>query len=172
MEASLSNTSVDVKVCSRCGKPGAFNKNRANADGLDSWCRTCRKVTNAEYYAKNPEKYLARTKSYRTTFQDKHPEACMWRLARRRARERELAFDIEPADIVIPATCPLLGIELLRSKEYAKDNSPSLDRRDPRYGYVKGNVWVISYRANRMKSDASIEELELLLKNLRAALSP
>lgn len=171
MEASLPKTGSDVKVCSRCGKPGVFNKNRANADGLDSWCRSCRKITNAEYYAENPKKYLARTKTYRTTFQDKHPEKCVWLLARRRAKEKRLDFDIEPTDITIPPLCPLLGIALVRSKEYAKYNSPSLDRKDPKFGYIKGNVWVISYRANTMKNDATLEEIELLAKNLRAALS-
>ena len=44
---------------------------------------------------------------------------------------------------------------------------PSLDRIDGAKGYVKGNVRVISHRANMLKNDATIEELELVLKDLR-----
>lgn len=45
------------------------------------------------------------------------------------------------------------------------DNSPTLDRKDSTRGYVPDNVWVISHRANRMKNNATLEEMELLVKN-------
>jgi hypothetical protein len=32
---------------------------------------------------------------------------------------------------------------------------------------VKGNVWVVSFKANSMKRDATLEELEMLVENLR-----
>lgn len=32
---------------------------------------------------------------------------------------------------------------------------------------TKGNVWIVSRRANMIKSDATLEELELLVNNLR-----
>ncbi len=48
------------------------------------------------------------------------------------------------------------------------DDSPSLDKIIPKLGYVKGNVWVVSNKANRIKSNATIEELELLVKNLKS----
>ena len=35
----------------------------------------------------------------------------------------------------------------------------SIDRIDSTKGYEKGNVWVISGRANRIKNDATPEEL-------------
>jgi hypothetical protein len=43
----------------------------------------------------------------------------------------------------------------------------TIDKIDPKKGYVKGNVWIISFRANRIKYDASLEELALITKNLR-----
>lgn len=49
-------------------------------------------------------------------------------------------------------------------------SSPSLDRIDNRMGYVPGNVWVISWKANRMKSDASMEELRVFCTNMLALL--
>ena len=35
-------------------------------------------------------------------------------------------------------------------------------------GYVRGNVWIVSRRANSIKSDATVEELERIARNLRA----
>lgn len=48
-----------------------------------------------------------------------------------------------------------------------QNDSPTIDKIIPNLGYVKGNVWVISAKANRMKSNATVEELELLVKNLK-----
>nr|DAO50658.1 MAG TPA: restriction endonuclease [Caudoviricetes sp.] len=90
------------------------------------------------------------------------------RSAKRRALSQGIPFDIDYTDIHIPEYCPLLGIKL--NKHIGDggrfDDSPSLDKIIPELGYVKGNVWIISDRANRIKSDASLEELQLLVKNL------
>lgn len=80
------------------------------------------------------------------------------RLAKRRAKAKGLSFDLRPEDIVIPELCPVLGIPLIRGGK-ARDNWPSLDRMVPALGYTRDNVRVISYRANRIKNDASADEL-------------
>ena len=80
--------------------------------------------------------------------------------ARTRARKAGVPFTIITDDIVIPTHCPILGIPLFqKTGKGGGDNSPSLDRVKPEQGYVPGNVLVISNRANRLKSDASIREL-------------
>ena len=79
--------------------------------------------------------------------------------ARTRATERGMDFTITKEDIIIPDTCPLLGTPM---------KSPSLDRKDPTKGYIKGNVWVISNRANTLKNDATLQELKTLVENLEA----
>ena len=56
-------------------------------------------------------------------------------------------------------TCPVLGIPLY-SDGRDNQNAPSLDRFIPSLGYVKGNVFVISRRANVLKGDATIEEVK------------
>ena len=86
----------------------------------------------------------------------------MYRRAKARAKERGVDFSITPEDIVIPDNCPILNIPLYctTGKSGAFRNSPSLDRIDPTKGYISGNVWVISQRANSMKSNASPEELK------------
>lgn len=83
------------------------------------------------------------------------------RSARRRAQKRGLPFDLERYDIKIPNFCPALGIPLFRSVGLKAQgpNSPTLDRITPELGYVRGNVRVISSRANQIKSDASTAEL-------------
>ena len=73
-----------------------------------------------------------------------------------------MEFNIEPSDVVVPDVCPVLGINLVRSQRkrgHKLDSSPSLDRIRNDKGYIKGNVVVVSFRANRLKSDASADEL-------------
>ena len=62
---------------------------------------------------------------------------------------------------MIPDFCPVLGLPLYRNTGGSAQgpNSPSLDRTDATLGYTKGNVNVISSKANAIKSNASPEEL-------------
>jgi len=66
--------------------------------------------------------------------------------------------------ISLPSHCPILGIELnyngLGEQAFIRsDSSPSLDQIIPSKGYTADNVQVISWRANRIKNDATPEEL-------------
>lgn len=79
--------------------------------------------------------------------------------ARQRAKALDVACTIEVADVVVPEVCPVLGISLVRGDGKQQASSPSLDRIDSTKGYVPGNVQVLSYKANAMKSDATPEEL-------------
>jgi hypothetical protein len=65
-------------------------------------------------------------------------------------------------DIQIPEFCPALGIKLewnTGRRASANRTSPSLDRVKPELGYVKGNVVVVSNRANHLRNNATAEEL-------------
>jgi hypothetical protein len=68
-------------------------------------------------------------------------------------------FSISVQSIVIPAICPALGIPIVLG-ERRSDNSPSLDCVVPEDGYVPGNVRVISDKANRLKGDRMLAQLE------------
>ena len=46
------------------------------------------------------------------------------------------------------------------------DTSPTLDKIIPERGYVKGNVQVISHKANSMKRNASLDELLLFSRKV------
>lgn len=80
--------------------------------------------------------------------------------ARRNAGGRGHEFKLKIGDLEIVTHCPIFGMKLVYgSSGGAKDNSASLDRIDSKLGYIPGNVWVISWKANRIKSSSTPEEL-------------
>jgi len=89
--------------------------------------------------------------------------------ARNRARMGGLECTITVDDIVIPETCPVLGIPLFarigagRSNRDQVENSPSLDRIDNGKGYIPNNIAVISMRANMIKNNATLAELKAIV---------
>lgn len=80
--------------------------------------------------------------------------------AKHRALVKGLEFDITHEDVSLPTTCPILKIPIrvVRGQGRRQDG-PSLDRMDSTKGYVKGNVWIISDLANRMKQEASVSQI-------------
>ncbi len=105
-------------------------------------------------------------KEWRKTYVPQHPINKMLNSARRRAKDQGLDFNLEKSDIIIPEVCPYLGIKLSPHSRRgdSKKTVMSLDRIDPTKGYVKGNVEVISWQANTMKSDATAAELIMFAK--------
>jgi len=99
------------------------------------------------------------------------PQYAMWSSAKHRAKVKGLPFSITPLDIKIPDVCPMFGTKLelgkCRVKGQTRANAASLDRVVPKLGYVTGNIRVISYRANTMKSNASLEEIKRLAEWLQ-----
>lgn len=94
----------------------------------------------------------------------------LYRRAFARAKKYGVPCTITANDIIIPDVCPILGIPLIwTDKQGGHPNSPSLDRFDPKLGYVPGNIAVISKRANAMKYDASIDDVRKLLKWMEAS---
>jgi t-SNARE complex subunit (syntaxin) len=71
-------------------------------------------------------------------------------------------FSIELEDIIIPEKCPVFGFDLKREDRQTWMCAPSVDRIDSSKGYIKGNVTVVSRRANILKKDATLKELEQL----------
>lgn len=99
----------------------------------------------------------------RTRWDHDHWEDRLWRGAKGSSKTRGIPFDITREDIVIPELCPILGLPLYTGAHpeyYPKhNNTASLDRIDSSKGYIKNNIWVISWLANKMKQNASHEEL-------------
>lgn len=93
----------------------------------------------------------------------------IWCNVKKRAKQKSIKFDLSIEDIPqIPEHCPILGITIKENNISAPlDSSPSLDRINPKLDYIKGNVRIICNRANRIKSDASLKELRLILEDAK-----
>jgi hypothetical protein len=135
-------------------------------------CLECRRTVQRKYYQdhrKTPQHMELRRSEERRRFRE---NPARWFLARCRARSKQLGlpFNLTKEDIVIPATCPVLGIPLAVGDRVATFNSPSIDRLVPSRGYVKGNVAIISKRANQIKNDATPAELRAVAAWLEGAL--
>lgn len=127
-------------------------------EAIKRW--TIEKKKDPEFRKKLSIENSARNKLRRTS----DPAYYLLAGARRRAKISGLEFAITKEDCAVPSICPVLGIPLRPATGCADDNSPELDRVDNTKGYVKGNVMVISRRANRIKNNSTIEELRLILE--------
>lgn len=87
---------------------------------------------------------------------------------RRRAKAAGYECDLEIADLDAPALCPAIGIPLDWHAGVRADGLPSVDKINPAGGYVKGNVAVISFRANRLKNNATLAEVEGIARYMRS----
>ena len=91
----------------------------------------------------------------------------LWNHLKTSAAKRGIPFSLTLTDLnnlSFPVTCPIFGIELYFNRSCASDNSYSIDRIDSSRGYEIDNIIVISQRANRIKNNATFEELEKLVK--------
>jgi len=159
-----------------------FTKDASTSDSLSRLCRLCSQRRSAEIrnrrrkkqqtltrerYKNDPmfrAKALASSRSYQRRRLAEDPMYAhkleMWRNARSRAVRKGLTFTITVDDISIPQRCPILDLPLTRNqgRRGPTEESPTLDRIDPKHGYVPGNVIVISMRANTIKSFGTPEE--------------
>lgn len=149
-----------VKPCIKCGATERYG---------DGECAPCARVSNRAWLAANPAKVNARRRAYSAANPAKvnarmrawcaaNPVQVMLTSARKRARRKGLEFTLQVGDVAIPSHCPVLGVPLVRGTEHA----PSLDRVDTSLGYTPGNVLVVSNRVNKLKGDASLDELRAI----------
>lgn len=169
-------------TCERLLPIEMYSKNKALKYGYSNRCKECDKKVWSVYKENNKEKinkeYVDRYHSdpefrqHRLSIGKKvydkraleKPESFILQSAKSRAKARNLDFNLELSDIIIPEFCPILGIKLERGGQIF--NSPSIDRIDPLKGYIKGNIRIISQRANTMKNDASIKEMQTFCENI------
>lgn len=174
----------DVKVtentCSKCGVTKSaleFYRDSLSTTGLGSQCKLCCSKTSKAHSLKHKDRISKDRKAYREANKElisiqkrnsmlRNPEKHLLQSSIQRAGRSGLEHTITLSDITIPSVCPLLKIPL---KVGTKDNytsSPSLDRIDNTKGYIPGNVWVISSKANTMKNSATFAELRLFCENI------
>jgi hypothetical protein len=91
--------------------------------------------------------------------------------SKQRAKEKGREHSISVADVknIYPADglCPIFGVKLEFNEAGFRDSSPSIDRIDSTKGYTVDNIQVISWKANRIKGAATLQELEMLVAYLK-----
>lgn len=86
--------------------------------------------------------------------------------AKQRAQKYNIPFTLVTEDISVPEYCPILRVKLVLGSKGNYQFSPSIDRVDPRKGYIPENIRVVSSLANTMKNGATREQLTNFAKNI------
>lgn len=138
-----------ILTCKKCGvekEDKFFSAHSQCKTGYDiSACKPCKKA--AFDWKKTPL------------------EKRMYNRTKARAKQRNIEFSLELSDIVLPKFCPVFKRKLIYADP---DWTYSIDRINPNLGYIKGNIVIMSNRANMLKNDATASELQLVVDYLRA----
>lgn len=168
---------MEKKKCTKCNliKPlSEFYKAKDHRDGHTTQCMIClTEIRNSKkqymleysknYREKNAE--LVRDKN-RQAYRQRTPKKRMLMQAKNRAKNLNIDFNITEDDIIIPEVCPYLNVPFVVGTKYDYQYTYSLDRIDNKKGYIKGNVQVITMKANMMKNSATLEELITFSRNI------
>ena len=141
---------LPAKVCTKCKKNKLiteyYKRRRVRSDDTigtyhNSKCKTCEKEREQEYKKEKP-----------------FSRRCVD--VKRQATKKKVPFNLtaEYLESIWTKKCPVLGLELDINSGKTQDNSAQIDRLVPAKGYVKGNVSWLSFRANRLKSNATAKE--------------
>jgi hypothetical protein len=88
--------------------------------------------------------------------------------SKRRSRDKNLPFNLtsDYLESIFPKSCicPILGYKMKVSNITLGKLSPTLDRINPRLGYIKGNVEFVSNIANCMMTSATGKDIKRFVK--------
>lgn len=166
----------EERRCINCGTVWTIYCKSSNKTRQQHFCKECNALLDRN------EKRIIRNKvdsSYNEKVKEQKRQShknniihYIWFRAKKRAEKYGYDFNIEESDIIIPKVCPILEVPIVLGNKGNYEYTPSLDRIDNTKGYVKGNIQVISKKANSMKNSATIDELKCFCKNvLRYSLS-
>lgn len=151
--------------CRTMHPKSSFGKYASSPSGLNYVCSDVVSARNRTAHRKNQDQNNARHAATRVR-RKMSTDRIAWAIkklladARRRAGKKGLEFSLSPTDLSTPEKCPVFGCDLVyQADAKRRDESASLDRIDATRGYVPGNVWIVSWRANQIKSNATAAEL-------------
>jgi hypothetical protein len=165
-----------TKVCGNCKKSLPlfdFTVNKAAKDGLQYKCRSCDNLYQIKRRSKNREAMVEYHKNYRARNKDNlsFRLQALLNASRQRAvlKGREHSITIEDLKELYPkdGKCPVFGFDLEFGNAGFRETSPSVDRIDSTKGYTRDNIQIISWKANRLKAYATVEDLEILVAFLK-----
>ena len=143
-------------ICKSCSNKDSSRRNSKRKDSINQRRR---------FRLKNDLEFSQRIKNFKKVSYRKNVTTTILANAKRRAKALNLPFTITKEDLIIPDICPILEIPILIGKQNY-GNSPSLDKKIPELGYVKGNIRIISMKANVMKNNATLQELTKFSENI------
>lgn len=177
---------ITHKVCTKCKLDKlleAFSKGSKLGD-RQQWCKQCKSTYYVTlYYPNNKDNICARNKIYNSSLEIKayvsnrnriyyglpiNLAKRMYRSAKGRAKKLGVVFNLTSEYIYSilpdPLVCPVFGMRLSIGSGNSKDNSPTIDRICPELGYIKGNITIMSSLANRIKSNATVEQIYSVIR--------
>jgi hypothetical protein len=173
------------KICTQCIKDKPIKEFRTRkyigkikiSLYLESRCKDCERLRSHLYAVdpknkiKNKERSLRNyhTKGYARCKENrkKNLKKFLLNTVKYRAKKKGLDFNLIEEDLIIPDYCPLLEIRIAKTGSHKNSaNSPSIDRINSSLGYIRGNIRIISYRANILKNSITKEEVYIFYKNM------
>lgn len=145
---------METKRCSKCKEILPLSKfysdPRNKKHGRTSACGQCIYKQQMRY----------RDKSYFMTTHHNKASEC---------RRKGVPYDLDQDYLksIWTEECPIFGFKFTPREGRHLPTCPNLDRIDPTKGYVKGNVVWISRKANLIKSDASLADIEKVVDYLK-----
>jgi hypothetical protein len=170
-------SSIDYKECrskihqhkTRLVPLNLMGKLKRSKDGYSNKCKKCAIIEQRTSDSRGNRQRYKEKRRYREGM-----DKTLWRGCKDNAKIRGIEFNLDPEDIVVPDICPIFNIPLIKDVNYLKyngrknpmgvDEYPSIDRLDSTKGYIKNNINIISWKANNLKSNATLDDLEKLLK--------
>lgn len=164
-----------VKVCKRCQQRLGiehFYKNKNRKDGYSNECKDCSSERSRK--AHTGEKAIKKVAKAKVWKQENPKNTWVsWAVyrAKRRAKVKGVPFDLCTKQLLplVPDVCPVFGtpFTFIGNVSGGSDTSPSIDRIDPKKGYVIENIAIISVKANAIKSAYTSDDLMKVAKWLK-----
>jgi len=123
---------------------------------------TCVECSRGDHYQSDRDRYRAMDNTMPHQFRQRKNQAL----------KKGIPFTIELDELDQPEYCPILGIKLNyawggKNGKLRDPAKATVDKVIPELGYVPGNVYVISWRANKLKSDMTLDELEKIMNYIK-----
>lgn len=152
-----------IETCKVCSKE--FEAKSYASKLCSDECREAKKLESRTKWRTETEVNRKRWCEYSNSYRKRNPNKSRYSLLKSSSKSRGIPFELEEEFFFdIPEFCPVLGIPL---DGRDRDHQWSIDKIKPELGYVQGNVKIISMRANRLKSDSTITEIERILQYMK-----
>lgn len=150
---------INCKFCNTPFEPVAKAQKLCSDD-----CREkTKEASRKKWRSKNPDQRKLWT-SYTNKWREENPLRSRVTVFRTKSKKLDLPFDLDEEFFIVPETCPVLGVPL---DGRTRETCWSVDRLIPEKGYTKENCRIISMKANRLKNNASIEDLEKIIEYIK-----